>query len=180
MATTDVFRRQADEVRAIFGGLEIIEATTDIVVYVTAEEQQYSKRGDPNNCMFSNACKRAFGSQGVLFYPSVAYVDMIDPRDPTRRIVMRFLLPPDTRRKLESFDLDASVPQEATFFLKAVPRGQTLAAKAKAQRKRAAAARPAMTAERAEAAKKGHATRRARALMGVRSGQGQIRTRPNA
>ena len=80
----DFFGRQAEEVRSIFGDLEIVEARVDHVVYVTALEHEHGKRGDPNKCMFSEACKRALGSKAVLFYPTVAYIDIIDPKDPTR------------------------------------------------------------------------------------------------
>jgi hypothetical protein len=176
----DVFGRQADEVRSIFGALEIVEAKTDFVVYVTAEEHETGVRGDPNRCMFSNACKRAFGSKGVLFYPTIAYVDMVDPRDSSRRIVMRFQLPPETRKQLEDFDAGIGDFQEASFILKAVRPSERLAAKAKRsrQRKRAQQLSPAeRTAAKSEAATKGHQTRRTKALMGIRSGSGQIHTR---
>lgn len=182
-ANLDAFKRQTQEVREIFGDLEIIEAKTDFIVYVTAEEQETSVRGDPNNCMFATACKRAFGSKGVLFYPTVAYVDMLDPNDSSRRIVMRFRLPTTTRKKLEDFD---AVPpgglkgREATFILKAVPKTHTLAAQAKHSKRRRRLlqmGKAEVSPTRSEGSKKGHQTRRAKALMGVRSGAGQIHTR---
>lgn len=181
-ANPDVFRRQTEEVRSIFGELEVVEATSDFVVYVTAQEQEESERGNPNTCMFSAACKRAFGSKGVLFYPTVAYVDMIDPEDPSRRIVMRFMLPQKTRDRLEAFDRGEGDTQEATFVLKAVPKTRTLAHQLKiarrSRRRRLLQVTPAEVAERRKAsAKKGHETRRSKALMGVRSGSGQIHTR---
>jgi hypothetical protein len=173
----DVFGRQAEEVRSIFGDLEIIEAKTDFVVYVTAEEHQFGKRGDPNNCMFSQACKRAFGSKGVLFYPTVAYVDMVDPRDSSRRIVMRFQLPAATRQQLEDFDAGIGGALEASFILKAIRPSETLAAKAKRSRAgRQKLSATERSAAKSEAAKKGHETRRSKALLGVRSGSGQVHT----
>ena len=133
----DTFGRQSTEVRSIFGDLEIVESKTDFVVYVTADEHQKGVRGDPNNCMFSQACKRALGSHGVLFYPTVAYVDMIDPR-PGRsgRIVMRFGLPAYTRKALEDFDAEVGGFKEASFLLKAIRPSERLAAKAKRSRAR--------------------------------------------
>lgn len=181
-SATDVFYRQADEVRAIFGDLEIVEAKTDFVVYVTAQEQRDSKRGDPNNCMFSQACKRAFGSKGVLFYPTVAYVDMIDPNDPSRRIVMRFLLPRETRARLEAFDRGEGGAREATFILKSVPKTATLEHMAKKarklrRRKLIQPTPPEVAERRKKAGLKGAQTKRSKALMGIRSGEGQIHTR---
>jgi hypothetical protein len=177
----DVFQRQSQEVKSILGeDLEIVEARSDFVVYVTAEEQETSVRGDPNNCMFSNACKRAFGSKGVLFYPSVAYVDMIDPRNPTRRIIMRFILPPETRARLEDFDRAQGEIREATFILKAVPKSQTLRAQAIRGRKRhrlLTSGRREVSPTRSAGSKKAHETRKKNMLMGVRSGVGQIHTR---
>jgi hypothetical protein len=185
----DVFGRQADEVRQIFGDLEIVEAKTDFVVYVTAEEQERSVRGNPNKCMFSNACKRAFGSKGVLFYPTVAYVDMIDPADASQRLVMRFKLPSETREKLEAFDRgDMDGAREATFVLKAVPKSQQLAYMAKKKRDQSRRKLIQQTFEDAEqeaeeqekrkaSAAKGRQTRRDKTLMGVRSGSGKVHTR---
>jgi hypothetical protein len=171
----DVFGRQTEEVRSLFGDLEIVEARTDFVVYVTSEEHQRGVRGDPNNCMFSQACKRALGSKGVLFFPTVAYVDLIDPRNSDRRIVMRFGLPPYTRRALEDFDADVGSFKEASFLLKAIPPSERLAAKSK--RSRARRLNPTeVTEARSAAAKKGHQTRNNKALLGVRSGTGQVHT----
>lgn len=179
-STTDVLGRQAEEVRSIFGGLEIVESKTDFVVYVTAEEHQTGVRGDPNNCMFSNACKRALGSRGVLFYPTVAYVDMIDPHDQSRRIVVRFALPKQTRQALEDFDAEVGGFKEASFLLKAIRPSERMAVKAKRDRERRKAQRLSpveKTEAKSEAAKKGHKTRRDKALLGVRSGTGQVHTR---
>ena len=178
----DVFGRQADDVRSIFGDLEIVEAKTDFVVYVTADEQENSERGNPNKCMFSNACKRAFGSKGVLFYPTVAYVDMIDPADFSQRIVMRFTLPRATRNRLENFDLGVGDAKEAAFVLKAVPKTRTLSYMAKDARRRTRRkliqeTSPEVAERRKAAAAKGRATKEFTSLIGVRSGTGQIHTR---
>jgi hypothetical protein len=179
---TDVFYRQSAEVASIFGDLEIVEAKADFVVYVTADEQQQGISGDPNNCMFALGCKRAFGSKGVLFYPTIAYVDMLDPSDPSRRIVMRFMLPAETRRRLEAFDRGEGGFKEATFILKAVPKYKTLAQQAKQKLKqKRALLRGSHSAEyiesRKAAAAKALHTRRNSRLMGVRSGTGQVHTR---
>jgi hypothetical protein len=180
-SSQDMFQRQAQEVRSIFGDLKIVEAIADFVVYVTADEQEHSVPGDPNKCMFANACKRAFGSKGVLFYPSV---DLLDPRDPSQRIVMRFHLPTETRQRLEAFDRGEGGLREATFILKAVPKSRRLAESAKARRKYDRARRlrvenglPEVSAEKQAAARKAHVTRRTSRLMGVRTGTGQVHTR---
>lgn len=176
----DAMGRQATEVRKIFGDLPIVEAKTDFIVYVTADEQMKSVRGDPQNCMFSNACKRAFGSKGVLFFPTVAYVDMVDPADASRRIVMRFRLTGETRERLEAFDRGEGGVREATFLLKSVPKSQTLEHHRVKGRNRMRLLRQGVTKpseKRRAAAQKGHATRRNKLLMGVRDGHGQVHTR---
>jgi hypothetical protein len=176
MSDKDVFQRHTVAVRNIFGDLPIVEAKADFVVYVSADEHQTGVRGDPNNCMFSQACKRAFGSKGVLFFPTVAYVDMLDPDDSSRRIVMRFVLPIKTREKLEAFDMDADERIESTFILKAVPKTRQLAHMKKyaAQHKIRAEVSDEVIAARKVAAAKGQKTRRDKRLMGVRSGTGQV------
>lgn len=178
---TDIYGRQAHEVRSIFGDLPIVEAKTDFVVYVNASDITEGVQGDANQCMFSLACKRAFGSQGVLFYPTVAYVDMLDPNDNSRRIVMRFVLPQKTRERLERFDAEQNKggSKDATFLLKAVPKSATLKQNAKNQRKRQRALRAgkhSISVTRSEGAKKAHATRKQSQLLGIRDGLGKIVT----
>jgi hypothetical protein len=192
----DVFGRQADEVRSIFGDLPIIEAPADVLLLVTAAEHDRGRRGDPNKCMFSRACKRAYGSKAVLFYPNVAYIDMVDPTlepgEPSRRVVMRFQLPARTKRQLEAFDQGTDEGFEMTFLLKGVSPAATRAAKIQAERVRKERAKLAAKAEAdgvelepaelkrravlAARARKGHETRRAHALLGIRSGHGRIKT----
>jgi hypothetical protein len=176
----DIYGRQATEVRKLMGDLPIVEAKEDFIVYVTTSDQEKGVPGDPNNCMFSLACKRAFGSRGVLFFPTVAYVDMIDPDDQNRRIIMRFRLPTETRTRLEQFDKETQGARagfhEATFRLRKVTKSYRLGARKTRQRndrrRKNHTPDPVLSAR----AKKSAETRRNRRLMGVRSGVGLIHT----
>src|SRR5215471_718076 len=132
----DIGGRQIAEIRKLYGDLPVFDADSDMIVYVNLDDQEYGVPGDPNNCMFSRACKRAFGSQGVLFYPTVAYVDMLHPSDNSQRAVFRFYLPKPTRRRLERFEWDRNHAIEATFLLKAVPPSQRLTTRRKRDNKR--------------------------------------------
>jgi hypothetical protein len=179
----DFFDRHTKEIRRLYGTLPIEDARADFLVHVVAADQEEGEPGNPNTCMFSRACKRAFGSHAVLFYPTVAYVDMLDPHDNSRRVVFRFKLPTKTRKRLEEFDLGRGAVAEATFLLKAVSPSQRLAATRRKQRQRVreiAAGKREVSPERSAIAKRGHETRRRANIFGIRSGTGQIPTSSNS
>ena len=169
MQTVDFKGREAHDVREMFGNLPLVEAKHSMVVYVSKPDIDQAVPRDPNNCVFAQACKRAFGSQAVLFYPTVAYVDMLD--EDGKRIVMRFRVTEKTRAAIERFDLTQSAA-EATFVLQPVPPTMTLAAKTVQQRKRRKAYEAGVEKHptRIEGGKKAYATRRNKELMGLRVG----------
>ena len=177
--TQDIGGREIAEIRKILGEYPVLDAPSDMLVYVNLDDQEHGVPGDPNKCMFSRACKRAFGSHGVLFYPTVAYVDMLHPDDNSQRVVFRFYLPTATRRRLERFEWDRNVAIEATFLLKAVPKSRRLSRRRKRERERAAALREGrriVDPKRREAQKRAAETRRAGELLGIRSGSGKVHT----
>jgi len=179
-ATTDIGGRRIAEVRRLLGDYRVIDAKTDMIVYVNLQDQELGVPGDPNNCMFSRACKRAFGSHGVLFYPTVAYVDMLNPDDQDERVVYRFRLPKATRERLERFEWDRSHTVEASFRLLAIPKALRIETRRKNQKQREADIRsgkrtidPVQSARTRAGAQKRKALQ---SLLGIRSGQGQIHT----
>jgi hypothetical protein len=179
-ARIDIGGREIKEIRKLFGEFPVIDASSDMLVYVNLEDQELGVPGDPSNCMFSRACKRAFGSQGVLFYPTVAYVDMLDPSDNSQRVVMRFLLPKKTRQRLERFEWDRNHTIEATFLLKAVPKTKRTVERRKFERKRQTdlkSGKRQIDPKRSAAAKRAHKDKAYDRLLGIRSGSGQIHTR---
>jgi hypothetical protein len=177
-ASKDVGGREIKEVRKILGEYPVIDSTADMVVYVNLQDQEFGVPGDPHNCMFSRACKRAFGSHGVLFYPTVAYVDMLNPKDQNERVVFRFQLPKETRERLERFEWDRSHAVEASFLLKAVSKSNRLTARRASQRKRDGELKDgkrAVDPRRSAAAKEGARRRREeQRLLGIRSGTSQV------
>ena len=173
MRTSDLKGREARDVRSMFGDLPLIEAKAEMIVYVSASDVETGVPGDPEHCMFSQACKRAFGSRAVLFYPTVAYVDMLD--EDGHRIVMRFRVADKTRRALQRFDAlhAAAKDAEATFRLFPIPPKATLEAMRKRQRQRTKAIKSGkhtVSSTRSAGSKKAARTRRNKALMGMRVG----------
>ena len=171
MRTVDFKGREAPDLRSAFGDLPLVEATDSMIVYVSKTERDDSTRGDPRNCMFSQACKRAFGSKAVLFYPTVAYVDLVD--EDGRRVVMRFRVTPKARAAIEKFDQDENPEVEGTFRLAAMPKTQQLkvqAQRARVRNRKIKSGELQVSERRSDGARKAARTRRDRALMGMRVG----------
>src|SRR5215475_3722929 len=169
----DAGGRRVVEDRKILGQYPVIDAPTDMIVYVNLQDQELGVPGDPHNCMFSRACKRAFGSHGVLFYPTVAYVDMLDPNDNDRRVVYRFKLPKETRQRLMRFEWDRNHAVEATFKLKAVPKSERIKERRKEQKRRSDELRTGTRTVDPERSRKAKAAAKKRQtanqLLGIRS-----------
>ena len=70
-----------------FGDLPVVEAKANLQVQPIAEDIENAVPGDPQNCAFAKACKRMYGSKGVLFFSTVAYIDLLDGKG--RRVAMR-------------------------------------------------------------------------------------------
>jgi hypothetical protein len=172
----DLFGRQSKAVRDVLGDYPIVEATADILIYVSAADAEEAIPGDPNNCIFAKACKRSYGSRGVLFFPTIAYIDM--PNEHGERVVFRAGVKEATRRAIEALDL-AGERREGTFRLYAIPKSNTLAVMKKNQRRRTQElkkSKRSINPVRSAAAKKSNAQRKAATYIGLRDGAGAIRT----
>lgn len=170
MQLFDFKGREANDLRETFGDLPLIEARDSMIVYVSKQDIATAVRGDPRNCVFARSCQRAFGSRAVLFYPTVAYVDMLDEEG--ERVVMRFRVNGKTREQVERFDREEDV-LEATFKLQPISKTQTLTYKSKKRKARDKALADGtheVNPLRVEGTRKGWQTRRNKALMGLRLG----------
>jgi hypothetical protein len=121
MATKDNFRgsqsRSLNEIKRVWGDVEVVDAKKDLRVFIQPEDVSKATKKDPGCCVFAQACKRQFAATKVLFWRSVAYVELPGPRG--KRRVERFILSSDVRDLIENFDKGNDVATLAGFELKA-------------------------------------------------------------
>lgn len=113
--------RQMQTVHKYFEGMEVIEATANLYIQPLQEDIDSGVPEDPRNCLFSRACQRMYNSRTVLFYGTIAYVDLMC-EDGIRRVhrfqigfqAQRYLRTFDDRRELslKGFYLRAPTPSE--------------------------------------------------------------------
>lgn len=89
-------------VQRLFNGLPVVDAKHELRVHVLKEDIAVSKRKDPTNCVYANACRRQFGSHSVAFFRHVAYLEWIDKRGNSK--IKRFALPKRTTDSIMVFD----------------------------------------------------------------------------
>ena len=106
------------EIKRLWGDVEVVDAQEDLRVFIQPQDFSNAVRKDPGCCAFAQACKRQFAATKVLFFRSVAYVDI--PYKNGRRRVERFTLPREMRELIENFDEKQTVDNFAGFKLKAV------------------------------------------------------------
>jgi hypothetical protein len=121
MATKTSFRtgpqmRSLAEIKRVWGDIEVIDAPKDLRVFIQPEDVRKATKKDPGCCVFAQACKRQFAATKVLFWRSVAYVEL-PGRDGKRR-VERFILSSEMRDLIENFDRGRDVTGLAGFELK--------------------------------------------------------------
>ena len=106
-----------DEVKRLWGDTEVIDAKNVLRVFIQPQDVRSASKKDPGCCVFAQACRRQFNATKVLFWRSVAYVELPGP-DGKRR-VERFSLSPQMRELIEGFDRGDPVATVAGFELKA-------------------------------------------------------------
>jgi hypothetical protein len=121
-----------EAIRRTWGDLEVVDAKENLRVFVKPEDVASAKAKDPGNCVFAKACVRQFDATKVLFWKSVAYVDL--PSKSGVRRVERFMVPTDMRRLIEAFDKGKDVTHFAGFELKRPKPSATFAGKLKTNR----------------------------------------------
>lgn len=114
-----------------FGDLPVVEATHELRVQPTDADIKSAKKNDPANCAFSRTCQRMWGATTVLFFGTVAYVDLLSDKGVRR--VERFQLPMAAREYIAAFDAGKKV-NPAGFVITPPKPSQTLAGKAAGDR----------------------------------------------
>ena len=112
------------EIRRLWGDAEIHDAKKDLRVFIAPEDVAGASRKDPAYCVFAQACRRTFHATKVLFFRSVAYVELPDSKG--KRHVERFVMGEGMRPLIESFDRGKGVIPEGGFVLKAPTPGHRL------------------------------------------------------
>jgi hypothetical protein len=103
------------EIIRLWGDCPVVDALKDLRIFILPEDLEKAKPKDPAYCVFARACRRTFKSRKVLFYRTVAYVEM--PTEDGSRVVERFMMPPSMRQLVESFDRGKPTIPEAGFVL---------------------------------------------------------------
>lgn len=114
-----------------FGDLEVIEATHSIRIQPNESDIENAVRNDPMNCIFSKACQRMWSSKAVVFFGTVAYVDLLDKNG--IRHVERFSISAEGKRFIKAYDQKKKIMLKSFLLL---PPAQTLTSKAVAKKSR--------------------------------------------
>lgn len=125
---TNGTRRMGDEggrtIRRLWGDVEVIDAKNDLRVFITEDDVKRATPKDPMLCVFARACMRTFRATKILFWRTVAYVEL--PDQDGKHHVERFIMPDRMRDLIEAFDRGEGVVPEAGFVLRAPGPSQTL------------------------------------------------------
>ena len=170
-----------DEIKRHLGDLEVVEATTDLRLFIRPEDVKTATAKDPGCCVFAQACKRQFAATKVVFWKAVAYVDLPGP-DGKRR-VERFLLSPRMRDLIENFDRGNKVTDCAGFELKAPSPARTIAGQLeyKKRKKQEALIKGTTTAQKRGIQGQGAYSRPAIVIdLEVRNGSGRVHFKKQA
>jgi hypothetical protein len=141
------------EVKRLWGDVEVVDSRKDLRVFVQPEDVKKATAKDPGCCVFAQACKRQFAATKVLFWKSVAYVELPGP-DGKRR-VERFALSSEMRDLIENFDKGNSVSDFAGFELKKPRPSERFDAKARRMRRYHAGRKKALLKGTRQATKRG-------------------------
>jgi len=153
LTSSSLKQKSFEEIKRHWGDVQVVDARKDLRVFIQPEDSKSASAKDPGCCVFAQACKRQFAATKVLFWRSVAYVELPGP-DGTRR-VERFQLSPEMRDLIENFDRGKSVVSVAGFELKKPRPSERFDAKAKRMKKYAAGRRKALINGSSTVAKRG-------------------------
>lgn len=127
MKTKTSFRKgrpnpDLQKVKEWFGGLPVVEAKHELRIQPSAADLARSIRNDAQRCVFSQCARRMWGASKVVFFGSMAYVDLLDERG--NRRVERFRIGYAGRRLIKDFDMGKKVKLSG-FLLKPPSEGMT-------------------------------------------------------
>jgi hypothetical protein len=114
-----------EHIRQIFGtDVEIREGELPLRVQPIPEDANGANPRDPSNCFFVHSIKRMYGSQIVIFFKKIAYLDMVDT-DGVRRIY-RYLVSKEATARLSRFDRGQAFPLGSAIALLKPPKSHTV------------------------------------------------------
>jgi len=175
-SATSLKTQANEEIKRLWGDIEVVDAKEDLRVFIQPQDFLGAVRKDPKCCAFAKACQRQFASTKVMFFLSVAYMDL--PYKNGKRRVERFTLPPDMRELIENFDKKKPVDDFAGFKLKATRPSCTFekqAARARERHQRIAINGTAIATKRVGNKGKGKYSRPPLVIdLEVRNGSGRV------
>jgi hypothetical protein len=119
----------------VFGkNIEIREARYPLRLQPIPADMDGADPKDPSNCVFVHTVKRMYGSQVVIFWKHIAYLDMRD-NDGIRR-VYRFAVTRTGTQRLCKFDHGEPFPLGSAITLMPATKSQTLSAVRKSAQRR--------------------------------------------
>jgi len=150
--------------------LPVVDAEEPLRVTIVESDIVTGKRKSPGCCAFANACRRSFGSSKVLFYRSVAYVEMADENGDRR--VERFTLNGAAKAFVADFDKGKQVSTGGFTLNVARPSERLQSLSKKARSKRAHSKRKSLAVKTVKSGKKVKPVVTATSL--VRTGKGAV------
>jgi len=160
-------------IRRLWGDLEVVDAEKDLRVFIRPSDVKGAKTKDPGHCVFAKACRRQFDASKVMFFKSVAYVDL--PGEDGVRRVERFQMTPTMRTLVESFDRGQPIRDVAGFELRKPRPSYTL--ESLIEKRRRLRSGKSTGSKRIAASKQGKGRYKRRPLkvdLSVRSGAGRV------
>jgi hypothetical protein len=108
--------RIGTEIRRLWGDTPVVDAQKELRLFIIPADVEAATPKDPAHCVFAVACFRALGSKKVLFFRSVAYVEL--PQEDGSLRVERFVLPQAMRDLVADFDRGKGVIPRGGFLLR--------------------------------------------------------------
>jgi hypothetical protein len=109
---------QAEMLRRVFQGMELIDAKASIYLTVKDEDKVGAIPHDLEHCVFAKTCHRLFDSRAMVFMRSTAYVDLED-EDGIRK-VHRFRMGSGMEQAVAEYDrTNGEVFRAGTYLLRA-------------------------------------------------------------
>jgi hypothetical protein len=96
-------KAQQEAIDRYWHGLPVLDADTPLLIVVSEEDLKEALAGDPRKCALANAACRLYGSSLVLFFRSIAYIDL--PNSKGEREVRRFHIGEDARAAIADRDI---------------------------------------------------------------------------
>lgn len=112
----------------------IRDAKEELRIQPIPEDAVNADPKDSFNCFFVHSVKRMYGSTVVIFWKTIAYLDLVDP-DGVRR-VYRYACNADVMKRTAAFDRGEPFPRGSAIILKPPLGFNKLTIKSRANRKR--------------------------------------------